>query len=274
VTAGIKTVNAYYPEAHFTVSGDAVRLLGFATGEAYAAASRLSRGHIIAIGNEALDTSDFTTGDGERFVVQCLTWLANRLPWLSYSGGAGNIPPGGADGLVLTLDTTGMAPGTYRGTLKLMSNDPTKLAPDVPVTLVVSATPGAADFAQWQFDHLDGPGGARCGFSEDWNRDGLANGIEYYFAIDPADPRDRRHLPAISRDSGGMLYRYTRLTSLSDSLLRIRHSPNLVTWTDLPAAGLNQSVTSTPHSDGTTTVELRFMPVSGRGFFTFEVTSP
>lgn len=274
VTTGITTVYPYYPEAHFTVGGDAVRLLSFATGEAYAAASRLSRGHIIAIGNEALDSNDFTTGDGERFVVQCLTWLSNRLPWLASSGISGNIPPGGTDELVVTVDSTGMALGTYRGTLRLKSNDPTKLALDVPVTLVLSATPATADFAQWQFDHLAGPGGTGCGFSQDWNSDGLANGIEYYFAIDPANPRDRRHLPTVSRDSGGMLYRYTRLSSLSDNLLRIRHSPDLVTWTNLSVAGLSQTVTSTPNGDGTTTVELRFVPVSGRGFFTFDVSSP
>jgi subtilisin family serine protease len=274
VTTGVTAVYPYYPEAHFTVTGDAVRLLSFATGEAYAAASRLARGNLIAIGNEAFGDNDFTTGDGERFAVQCLTWLTNRLPWLGLAGSAGSIPPGGSNEIMITLDATGLALGTYRGTLRLSSNDPAKLTPDIPITFVVSATPATADFAQWQLDHLSGPSGERCGFSDDWNRDGLANGIEYYFAIDPAGPRNHGHLPAIGRDNGGMFYRYTRLTSLGDNLMRIKHSPDLVTWTDLSAAGLKPTVTSATNGDGTTTVEIRFVPGSGRGFFTFDLSSP
>jgi hypothetical protein len=102
----------------------------------------------------------------------------------------------------------------------------------------------------------------------------LANGIEYYFAVERGESGNRGHLPAVGCDGDGMFYRYTRLTNLGDGMLRIRHSPDLVAWKSLSEAGLGHTVNSHDNSDGTTTVELRFAPVSGRGFFTFELSGP
>lgn len=274
ITTGITSVCPYYSEAQFNLGGTAIPLLAFATGDVYAATSRLSRGHVIAVANEAFDSPDFTKGDGERFVVQCLTWLSNRLPWLSFPGGSGSVPPGGSDDMVFRFDSTGLGVGTYHGTLILESNDPAQPMLSIPVTLMVTTSSAKALFAQWQFDHVGGPSAPLGGFTQDWDHDGLSNGHEFYFSINPAGPRDCGHLPAIGRDEGGMFYRYTRLNSIADGLLHIRHSPDLVSWTELSAAGLGHTVTNRDNGDGTTTVELRFVPVSDRGFFSFDIDSP
>ncbi|MGL4399615.1 MAG: choice-of-anchor D domain-containing protein, partial [Luteolibacter sp.] len=276
VTTGITAVYPYYSEAHFTLSGDAVPLLSFDAASAYAAAARLSRGHIIAIGNEAFQDSDFSTGDGERFAVQSLTWLSNRLPWLGHAPDTGSLPPGGSDTVTLSLNSTKLATGTYRGTLVLESNDPARTSLQLSLTLTVTTTANAARFAQWQYDHLAGPADPSSGFAGDWNRDGLANGIEFYFAIDPSDPHNhkRHHLPAIAHETGAIIYRYTRLTSQPDSLLRIRHSTNLSTWTALSAAAVPHTTTTRVNGDGTTTVQLRFPTAPDCGFFSFILDSP
>lgn len=273
VTTGVTSVAPSSPEAHFTLGGSAVPLLKFSTGESYAAAARFSRGQVIAIGNEALGDGDFTIGQGERFAVQCLDWLSRRVPWLDTGEASGSTPPGGVDQIPLFFDPAGVTPGLiHRATLVLASNDPARPSLSVPISFFVSATATAAAFAEWQLDHAGGPAGFRSGFSEDWNQDGLSNGIEFYFAIHPSGPRD--HLPAMAREAGQMVYRYTRDSSLPDEMLSIRHSSNLATWVPLSSAALGQTVIRRDNGDGTTTVELRFLPTAGRGFFSFQLANP
>ncbi len=275
VNAGVATVSPYYPEAHFLLGGNAVPLLKFSTGEAYAAAVRFGRGQIIAIGNEALGDNDFATGDGERFAHQCLMWLANRIPWLEFPATGGSTPPGATDQAFLRFNPAGIPlNAVQQGTLLVESNDPANRSVSVPLSFLVSSTETSAAYAEWQLDHLGGPSAVRAGYTDDWNQDGLANSHEFFFAIDPSGPRDRSHLPALGRESGQMVYHYTRRTSLPDIMIRIRHSHDLATWTDLPAASLGQSVTTRDNGDGTTTVEVRYTPATDRGFFSFDLNAP
>ncbi len=68
------------------------------------------------------------------------------IPWLSESPTGGSLPPGQCQDVVVTFDSTGLAPGTYTGTLQVNSNDTQTPQIDVPVTLTVAGPPTNADF--------------------------------------------------------------------------------------------------------------------------------
>ncbi|MBC8128135.1 MAG: choice-of-anchor D domain-containing protein, partial [Gloeobacteraceae cyanobacterium ES-bin-144] len=272
-TTGITSIQLPYGNyADFTLSGDALPLLTYDLGKIFAATARFSRGQIIAIADQVLDTNNFTTGDGERFTLQCLKWLSNRLPWFSHAVSSGNTPPGGSDSATFHFDTTGLAPGTYLGSLALKSNDPTQASQLIPITLHIATTTAAAHFAQWQFDHLDGPGAPNCAFTEDWNKNGISNGIEYYFAFPTNVTNSCDHLPAVCVNGNNVSYRYTRQSLLAGTPFYVRHSTDLVNWTNITAQA--SSTLTTDNGDGTTTVELRFTCSSPCGFYSFAVESP
>ena len=61
------------------------------------------------------------------------------VPWLEVTPIEGTIAPDGAEDLVITVDSTGLAPGVYRAIVVVLTNDPDSSAIQVPVTLVVPA---------------------------------------------------------------------------------------------------------------------------------------
>jgi photosystem II stability/assembly factor-like uncharacterized protein len=57
--------------------------------------------------------------------------------WLSVAPASGTITPGNSDVLTVTFDATDLEPGTYTAFLRVVSNDPSNLLIDVPVTFEV-----------------------------------------------------------------------------------------------------------------------------------------
>jgi len=57
--------------------------------------------------------------------------------WLSYSPDEGVLLPGKAESFIITVDTTGLAGGSYTGEVLFVSNDPTNANTHLPVVLVV-----------------------------------------------------------------------------------------------------------------------------------------
>ena len=66
-----------------------------------------------------------------------------EVPWLSVTPETGATGAGGATELTVTIDTTGLAPGTHRAQLCLTSNDPA--TPLVPVPVAVEVTDQRCD---------------------------------------------------------------------------------------------------------------------------------
>ena len=67
-------------------------------------------------------------------------WTAHRAanaPWLTIATDTGSAP----DTLQLTLDPTGLDPGTYRDTIVIVPQDPSIARPRVPVELRILAAP-------------------------------------------------------------------------------------------------------------------------------------
>jgi len=57
--------------------------------------------------------------------------------WLSVAPASGTITPGNSDNLTVTFDATGLETGTYSAFLRFVTNDPSHMQVDVPVTLEV-----------------------------------------------------------------------------------------------------------------------------------------
>jgi hypothetical protein len=61
------------------------------------------------------------------------------VPWVSANPASGSVPPGGSLDIMVSVDTTGLAPGLYRARLALATSDPRNPEVQVPVTLLVPA---------------------------------------------------------------------------------------------------------------------------------------
>ena len=73
------------------------------------------------------------------------------IPWLTVDPTEGTVAPDGSQDLTFGVDTTGVAPGVYRGVVVVQTNDPDNSTLQVPVTLVVPAyqqgiDPGAGTY--------------------------------------------------------------------------------------------------------------------------------
>lgn len=63
--------------------------------------------------------------------------------WLTVAPETGTIEPGMTEDVILTMDATGLAEGTYQAIVRFLSNDPETPQVDVPVTFTVTpGTPG------------------------------------------------------------------------------------------------------------------------------------
>jgi hypothetical protein len=64
-------------------------------------------------------------------------------PWLTSAPSSLSIPANGAAQFVATLNSTGMANGTYTSSIRILSDQPRQPAVEVPVTMIVSASSNA-----------------------------------------------------------------------------------------------------------------------------------
>jgi len=65
--------------------------------------------------------------------------------WLSTDITEGSITPGSNQEITVTCDATGMALGTYRGLITILSNDPDQPEIEIPVTFVVTVNTGVTE---------------------------------------------------------------------------------------------------------------------------------
>lgn len=65
---------------------------------------------------------------------------ANEVPWLSLDHGSGSVAAADSDTVEVTLNASGLAPGTYRANLCIGSNTPYKSQVTVPVSFTVGAS--------------------------------------------------------------------------------------------------------------------------------------
>jgi hypothetical protein len=68
--------------------------------------------------------------------------ITDDIPWAAVSPDSGTTAPGGASGVTVTYDSTGLSTGVYTGTLCIDSNDPVTPQVQVPVMLDVSTLAG------------------------------------------------------------------------------------------------------------------------------------
>ena len=85
-------------------------------------------------GGADLDWNIYEDGDGAPVCD-----VASDIAWASVAPDMGTTAPAGTETVVVTLDSTGLASGTYDGTLCVESNDPVTPLVEVPVTLTVEA---------------------------------------------------------------------------------------------------------------------------------------
>jgi hypothetical protein len=103
--------------------------------------------------------------------------LHDNRSWISIVPDTGNVPASQSDTVVVTLNASALAPGTYTGQLNVNSNDPDESLVVLPVTLVVT-----------------GGGGSGCVYViGDVNDNGEFNGIDVtystsYFKGGPVPP--------------------------------------------------------------------------------------
>lgn len=85
------------------------------------------------------------------------------IPWLSVDPTSGTTAPGGSSEVTVTLDSTGLADGTYQALLCVTSNDPANPLVEVPVTLEVVPVVYGVDLSGDQAD--EGPVGTTVSYN-------------------------------------------------------------------------------------------------------------
>jgi len=120
--------------------------------------------HDVIAGQMQTFEDDFTISNNGGVPLEYTA--TNSLPWMTLGGVLlGTVPPGGSDSIDVTIDATGITPGTYYDTVVVVSNDPeTPVFSGPTFTIIV--------------------GGAGCAYVVgDINGNGQANGIDVTFGV-------------------------------------------------------------------------------------------
>ena len=121
-----------------TVLGTGTLAGGVAT---FSTAALAAGTHIITARYEGDDNFGISLDDVTVEVLE-----TTDIPWLSEEPISGTVLPGECQVVTLTFDSTGLTPGVYTGTLRIVSNDPDTPVINLPVTLIVQQ-PGAPALA-------------------------------------------------------------------------------------------------------------------------------
>jgi hypothetical protein len=89
------------------------------------------------------------------------------------------------------------------------------------------------------------------GFGQDGDSDGLADGLEYYFATNSNSGGDFGNLPKVVRGSGGLEFRYSTLTGAANVAGIFETSGDLVNWSP-GVTGLDYEIAGISPSGGQT----------------------
>ena len=108
------------------------------------------------VAGEPIESIHVVSPDGNGELVDDVAFGASSacvnpsdVPWLSVDTTSGTTPPLGSSTVQVTLDSAGLAAGTYEALLCILSNDPDTARLEVPVSLEVEDTmPFLADFEE------------------------------------------------------------------------------------------------------------------------------
>jgi len=109
--------------------------------------SIVGSGKVLALADEVFSDFHALFGDNQLFGNQAFDWLGG-IGWLRIETASGTVPAGAEASVSVSLDATGLPPGTYAATLVLTSNDPETSTNSISFTLQVadgSSTILAAD---------------------------------------------------------------------------------------------------------------------------------
>ncbi len=147
----------------------------------------------------------------------------------------------------ITLPFTPAATGAYRLWARPRLADPLYQSAPWSAPLEVTAVPGG--YAGWVaslYPTVTGGAGA------DQDRDGIANGAEYAFGLNPTVPNSQTALPQATRGGANLEFNYTAPAGLTGVTYGAEWSADLATWTPLTDTGtsqvLNGSGSGTSHS--------------------------
>ncbi|MFC5051170.1 choice-of-anchor D domain-containing protein [Rubritalea spongiae] len=257
IVSNIRTVDAYYPDAILNTPAHATPLLEYSDQSIAGATYDHGLGKVIFLSYEAMYYRNFSSGNGENFITNCVAYLSSQIPWLNIPSIQGDILAGANSSIYLHIDTNGLNQGSYTGNILITSNDPTNSAIQVPLTLNVLPVFPQAAYDTWLGSHLSGES-QHLGFHEDFDRDNLTNGEEFYFSTNPKNRKNGNNLPAVKMSNSGPVLTYTRTSELSDHMLLWESSNNLSSWEPHDMSAISSAVSKTliDNGDGTTTVTL------------------
>jgi subtilisin family serine protease len=120
----------------------------------------LGFGHVLGFGQPLEYGWQFGLDTGrilENGVPYAFTFpLIRDVPWLAENPADGTLPPGGTQKIAVTVDTTGLAPGSYGARVVILSNDPRNPRLQVPLTLYVPAYYQAVNAGDGVYTDLGG----------------------------------------------------------------------------------------------------------------------
>ena len=154
---------------------------------------------------------------------------------------------GGLNVAALTLKSVPEVNGSF-----VAANDANEIA-----SPGVASAGGPLDFALW----LAGKGYSSRGLGADTDRDGLTDGLEYFFNQNPNRGESSGHTPQLIANNGVVTLDFTRLTDTGGLTARLMVSSDLSSWA--PAVlGLDYTVASAV-TNGQETAFTYALPSSG-----------
>lgn len=228
-----------------------------------------------------------TTLDGYNTATSAL--VANSLPF-SATSEAATLTVNPATATVTLSDLTALYDGTAKtptvttnpaGLAVTLTYDGSSTAPSAIGSYALVATIADANYsgsasgtfaiqsgyAVWAA--AAGLTGANGGSTDDPDRDGLTNTVEYALGLDPLAP-STSGLPTVSTDSENWIYTYTRPAARTDVTYAVEASTDLATWS---TSGVTHALVST--ADGLSTYTATYPRASAdKLFFRLKVSVP
>ncbi len=119
------------------------------------------------LGNLWLMSQGTRTGDNKAYLIDSGVPSFGKIPWLNEAPTKGTLAPGAEQPIQISLDTTGLQPGVYTGSLFFLTTAGRQSLVRVPVSLIVPAyMQGASGGGPAYTDTLGDPWAADRGFED------------------------------------------------------------------------------------------------------------